>query len=180
MSMATLARRLKSAAVPPVPPPKPLGGTEKRLINQRGTTGSTGSTEKNNKAEESRGPRAPVPTPGGELAPGDAATVAAWLDAIGETDPATRAEYLAVCTGNPRALAWTRAELAAIRANDPKPEVPTQAEERPSVHCGDCRHFVASYTSPTAGFGACRIGTPANRRSPTHRCLDWRPGTTRM
>ncbi|MBK1619989.1 hypothetical protein CKO42_16385 [Lamprobacter modestohalophilus] len=106
------------------------------------------------------------------------------MDAIIETDPTARAEYLKVCASNPSALAWTLAELAKLPAQSPQAgnrshhQTPT-----PKVCCRDCRHFVASSTSPAAGLGRCSINAPASNRAPAlwpaalHHCRDWRPIT---
>ncbi|HSO84283.1 hypothetical protein [Thiocapsa sp.] len=66
----------------------------------------------------------PEPEPqGGEPDPQDAAIIGAWLDAIGETDPATRAEILSRAAVNPDARAtYFRAAVAAGAATWEPPE----------------------------------------------------------
>lgn len=127
---------------------------------------------------------APAPEPGGELDPGDTALVAAWLDAIGETDTETRAQYLATCASDPRALAWTLAELATTAPEVDAPALPQAPPTAPpEVACCYCRHFHRDAINPRGGLGRCAVDSPASHRNPAlwpwpaaiHPCRDFRP-----
>lgn len=202
MSIAALAQRLKSGPVPCVPPREPLEGTGKTLCNQYGSLRSFCSPENNKEARESRGEMAEKPNArrengetlnGGLLKsqflrePGtaDKAAVTAWLDAIGETDPAARAQYLAICARDPRALAWTLAELATMPASVPQVEAPATTRAPPTatpeVACCTCQHFERDTINPRGGLGRCLVDSPSSRRNPAlwpwseavHTCREW-------
>jgi hypothetical protein len=91
----------------------------------------------------------PIPVPSaaaGSLSPGDEVAVSRWLDAIGETDPDARAQYLGLCASDPRALEWTLAEMAVTQsapapaprhpAPKPKPKPWTPHQWRPATRYG--------------------------------------------
>ena len=180
MSMAALSQRFARTPVPPVPPREPLGGTAKPLANQGGSPGSPGSPENNNKAEGTEHDEPVIPTqnardyrqrrtiqikdsrrtsePINTLSEIGETSVCAWLDAIGETDPSARAEYLKTCASDPDALAWTLAELAKRLAPSPPAGAPSQPlAPTPKVCCRDCRHFEPDSINPPSGLGDCRI-----------------------
>lgn len=65
----------------------------------------------------------PEPAPVRPLDPESLAIVSAWLDAIGETDPTTRAEYVDGCARDPERLrhAYQAAVDFGIATWEPKP-----------------------------------------------------------
>jgi hypothetical protein len=116
---------------------------------QKNSPGAQGIEKSENRARQARACRALPST--------HRTIVNIWVDRIGETDLQARAEYLATCARDPRALDWTMRQLAALAPADsrqghrpapPAPKAPRQPARRDSLaraaHDAYLNHLIAA------------------------------------
>ncbi|NKN34101.1 hypothetical protein [Marichromatium bheemlicum] len=101
----------------------------------------------------------------------------AYLDAIGETDPAARAEWLSSMRRPTGFSAGLASILKAAGGGEPEPEPE-------GVTCCTCHHYQRNRLNPAGGLGRCLVDAPASGGPGSLwpypdafiRCAEWRGG----